>query len=506
MNKSLLICMSLFWGMSYAYSQNSVLDMKINVNAKNSEVREILDQISFQTKYYFTYSPDIIPTTGLINQKFSQTSVREILNFVLNNNNTLNYNIVEDHIIICKKNDHSYFLNNANETDGYILLKGTVKDSQTKEPLPYVSVGIYNTTTGTVTNGNGDFNLKVPNRYLDSIFFTAHIGYSVALFPLKQLVNDNIEILLKEEPISIPEVIVKNHDPALLIKKAKENIKHNYPQQTYILKAFYREGVFKKKEISSFSEAVIDIIKTPYKTNVLSDKIYINKSRKIINTHQTDTVFVKLKDGLYTALQLDFIKNPLDFFDEENFKSYKYSMVDIVSYMDKEVYVIDFEQRETIKDALFIGKLFIDMETLAVTRAEFEINFNYNTQHLNFISKKSKGFTGKPLSVKYEINYKELNGLYILNRVRADLNFRVRKKNDLFSSEFHTFFEMIIINAEEKTDETFTKNNIAQKNSVFIDNNYSYDPDFWGKENFIKPEKDIEDAMNEINAKLQLMK
>ncbi len=506
MNKSLLIFIIFCLGISHAYSQNSVLDMKVTIYAKNSDVREVLNQISSQTNFYFTYPPEIIPTTGLINQKFIQTSVREILNFVLNNNNTLNYNVVEDHILICKKDDHSYFLNNGNETGGYILLKGTVKDSRTKEPLPYVSVGIYNTTTGTITNGNGDFNLKVPSGNIDSTLFSAHIGYAVAFFPVKQLMIDNFQLFLTEELISIQEVIVKNYDPALLIKKAKENIKHNYPQQTYILKAFYREGVFKKKEISSFSEAVIDIIKTPYKANALSDKIYINKSRKIINTQQTDTVFVKLKDGLYTALQLDFIKNPLDFFDEENVETYKYSMVDIASFMDKEVYVIDFEQKETIKEAHYKGKLFIDMESLAVARAEFEINFKYNTDQLNFISKKSKGFTGKPLSVKYEINYRKLNGVYILSRVRADLYFKVRKKKDMFSSEFHTFFEMIIINAEEKTDENFSKETIAQKNTVFIDNNYNYDPDFWGKENFIKPEKDIEEAMNEINAKLQLMK
>jgi hypothetical protein len=122
-----------------------------------------------------------------------------------------------------------------------------------------------------------------------------------------------------------------------------------------------------------------------------------------------------------------------------------------------------------------------------------------------FISRKSKGFTGKPLSVKYDVSYRKFNDRYILNRVRADLVFKVRKKKDLFSSEFQTFFDMIILHAEPKTEENFANDNLAQKNSVFIDNNYSYDADFWGRDNYIKPEKDIEDALNEINVKLQFI-
>jgi hypothetical protein len=506
MNKYLLITIFLLLGTYFVSSQNSVLDQKISINVKNSDIKNILQLISTQTKYYFTYPPEIIPLNKTFTHKYDNSTVREVLDDLLNNENKLKYKVIEDHILICENSDKPNYFSGIDTTDLQILIDGKVLDKQTKEPLSFVSVGVYNTTTGTVTNQNGEFNLKIPRNYADSILFVGRLGYGLELLPIKQLQLPQINIYLEEELISIQEVIVKGNDPVKIIKKARDNISINYPQQPYLMKAFYREGVFNRKDIVSFSEAVIDIVKAPYKGIISGDKIFVNKSRKIVNTEQTDTVFVKLQDGLYTSLKLDFIKNPLDFFDEGCSDLYKFSMVDIITSLNREVYVIEFEQKEHIKDALFKGKLYIDMKLYAVAGAEFEINFKYNTENLMFISKKSKGFTGKPLSVKYVVSYRQFNDRYILNRVRADLVFKVRKKKEMFSSEFRTFFDMIILNAEVKTDDHITKENLAQKNSVFIDNNYSYDPDFWGKDNYIKPEKDIEDALNEINAKLQFIK
>ena len=50
------------------------------------------------------------------------------------------------------------------------------------------------------------------------------------------------------------------------------------------------------------------------------------------------------------------------------------------------------------------------------------------------------------------------------------------------------------------------KNFTEKKNSIFIDNHYSYDNNFWGKYNFIKPENSIEEALNKIRAKLNYTK
>ncbi len=506
MKKIFLIIFILLSGIHISYSQTTVLDQIITINAKNSDTKDIFHQISLKTGYFFTYPPDIISADKNITHKFIKQSVREILDFILINKK-LNYKIVEDHILICKNEDHQLIIsNNENETNQYIIIEGIVKEDKTEIPLSYVSVGIVNTGTGTVTNQNGEFSLKIPQSYIDSVLFVGHIGYTVELIPVNKIKFQFVKINLKEEFISIHEVIVKNNDPVILIKKALENVALNYPQNTYYLKAFYREGVFKRNEIVSFSEAVLDIVKTPYKNNIVSDKIFVDKSRKIVNTSQIDTVFVKLKDGLYTSLKLDFVKNPLDFFTEAYIENYRFATVDIITYLDRPVYVIEFEQKETVADALYKGKLFIDTEWYAVIGAEFEINFNYNTDHLMLVTAKSKGFSSKPLSVKYSVTYRKPDDKYILSRVSADLLIKIRKKRDLFSSEFHTFFEMVIVDAVIKNDENFSKDKLAQRNKIFIDNNYTYDELFWGKDNYIKPEKEIEEALKDINAKLQITK
>ena len=91
----------------------------------------------------------------------------------------------------------------------------------------------------------------------------------------------------------------------------------------------------------------------------------------------------------------------------------------------------------------------------------------------------------------------------MINHVRADLEFRIRKKRDAFSSKYKTFFETAVIEIHIDAEGKIKKNEIAKRNLIFIDNNYTYDASFWGNKNYIQPEQSIKEAINQINAKLK---
>ncbi|NJO89366.1 MAG: hypothetical protein HC831_10700 [Chloroflexia bacterium] len=66
-------------------------------------------------------------------------------------------------------------------------------------------------------------------------------------------------------------------------------------------------------------------------------------------------------------------------------------MSDIVSFNGRNVYVIDFKQKEIIKEALFQGKVYIDIEKLAFVGAEFSLNPDLIRKAQNqYISKKTR--------------------------------------------------------------------------------------------------------------------
>lgn len=84
-------------------------------------------------------------------------------------------------------------------------LEGVVKDSLSKEVLPYVSVFYKGTTDGVMTNDKGGFKIEVLPH--DSLSFSC-IGYRDVSYPLSQLRGKYSEILLSPSQYQLHEVVV----------------------------------------------------------------------------------------------------------------------------------------------------------------------------------------------------------------------------------------------------------------------------------------------------------
>ncbi len=57
------------------------------------------------------------------------------------------------------------------------MVVGTVKDSETKKPIPYVNIGIVKKNIGTVSDSEGKFDLKFPLTLENDIIKLSSIGY-----------------------------------------------------------------------------------------------------------------------------------------------------------------------------------------------------------------------------------------------------------------------------------------------------------------------------------------
>lgn len=89
-------------------------------------------------------------------------------------------------------------------------LNGTTTDSQTNKPLPFVNIGILNTSVGTVSDQNGHFMLPIPEKHRrDSITFS-YIGYETKSFSLLKPTPKTFE--LTPTATKLPEIVVKPTD------------------------------------------------------------------------------------------------------------------------------------------------------------------------------------------------------------------------------------------------------------------------------------------------------
>ncbi|OFX26303.1 MAG: hypothetical protein A2041_03265 [Bacteroidetes bacterium GWA2_31_9b] len=489
---------------SSLYSQSTVLYKKIAFKTKNKPLYTVLNEISSQIGYDFSYNADLISSNQNIKIDTDSTELFHVLDLILNDT-SLTYNIIEKQIVIHKKNSLrkiSSISQNINN-QSTIHVHGKIIDKESYEPLPFANISLFGKSIGTISNEQGEFSLKIPINLIDENIVFAYIGYKNSLFPLKDLDLSNNIIYLEKASIPIKEVIIRSNDPEILIKGAMERVEENYFTQPYIMTTFYREFVIKNKQYMSIMESLLTIYKSPYE-GLYSDQIKMIKSRKNLNYSDSDTFLLKLKGGLYASLYLDIIKNPTNFLIEENFNSYTYTLVDIVNYDNSSSYVIHFKPKYYLEDKSFCGNIYIDTENLTIKYVDFYIEPEAIEQLAHeLVVKKSMKTRVKPVSVHYWVSFRQINGVHFLNLVRGELDFKVKKHRQLFSSDFKTTFEFAVNDVDTLNIDRFKRNETIETNSIFIDKNFEYDYSFWGDYNYISPDETLEEALVRISKKLQ---
>lgn len=486
----------------YAAAQKGILDSLFTFRAGNVKTGSALSLITRETGYNFTYDSRLIDTDNHTTLTFIRQPLEQILDSILRND-SLEYTIIDKYIIISKILPEKDSWNDALLVEKQFYITGIVCDAETQEPLPFATIAVKNKVKGTVTNAEGEFGLSINHESITDTLVASYLGYIKREIPVKQAIGNNYNIGMVREFISIPEIIIRTQVPQEIINKSVNAIPKNYGNKPALLTGFYREGVMKKKELQTYLEAILQLYKSSYSGSLLSDQIRILKSRKTENTSVRDTLAVRLKAGLNTCLELDVMKNNFDFMQRQNVNDYTYRMTDIVITDDEPAYVIDFEQRPNITEPLLRGTLYINTYDFALVHADFELHPKYiDKAKGSFISSSSRGFETWPVSVKYTVSYRKVKGTYFLNHVRGDLVFNSKRRKKLFNSQFNIFFELAVTGIRTDNVNRFEREELAPIHAVFSKTITYYDYNFWGDQDFLRPEENLLQALENMKAKL----
>jgi hypothetical protein len=483
--------------------QQSILDSTFTFRAGSVKTGNALDIISRQIRYNFTYDSRLIDAGKITELTFRNTKLGVILDSLLLNDSIV-FSVIDRYIIISRTESTPSPKADSIQGEKVNYITGVIVDEETLEPLPFATIGMKNKPKGTITNGNGEFGLKITPDLTGDTLSVSYLGYYRREVPVRKALGNNFTISMKREFISIPEIIIRNQIPQEIISRARMAIPHNYGNSPALMTGFYREGVLRKQELQTYSEAILRIYKSAYTGTLLSDQIKVFKSRKIENTERTDTLAVRLKAGLSTCLELDGAKNIFDFLTSESMPDYTYRMTDIVTYDDEMAYAIEFEQRKDVEEPLYKGIVYINTIDYGILNAEFELNQSLiHKMKDTFISNQSAGFSTWPVSVKYSVTYRKMDDRYFLSHVRGDLLFSSNQKKKFFKTQFRVFFEMAITDTDLKNVARFDREELAPIHSIFSRTINSYDTQFWGNLDFLRPEDNLLQALKNMNVKLQ---
>ena len=396
---------------------------------------------------------------------------------------------------------------NKKDQQSILSIKGKVVDKETLNALVFASVTLKETNIATITNIDGEFLIKIPEGESAKSLEFSFLGYKNKTIPLSEMKNNGYKNIISMEaaPIPIKEIIVKPIDPDYIIDRTISSISSNYTDVPNLMTGFYRETIRKNRTYVSIAEALVEIFKAPYNSDMRFDATRIYKGRKSTDVVKADTVLFKLQGGPVTSLELDMIKNPEAILTKESMNYYNYSLTGIVEIDNKPHYVIDFVQRPEVKIPLFMGKLYIETNTYALTSAEFGFNLSNKEEAASlFIRKKPLGMNVTPEVATYMVKYREQGGKWYFAYSRAEVRFKCTWKKRLFKTTYTTMSEIAVTDRTDKEVIKFANKDKLKYSDIFSDRVSDFaDVEFWGDYNVIEPDQSIEAAIKRIAKKVK---
>jgi len=400
--------------------------------------------------------------------------------------------------------------NTGQQADSAYVLRGRVLGGDTNQPLVNASITVQQVNVSSVTNQDGYFSIRVPASTQNSQLIIHYLGYENKEIPVITLTDrPNNHITLNPSPIQLNEVLVVSGDGTNLVREALQRIPENYPADPNMMIAFYRESVKKGSNYISLVEAVLDVYKASYRS-YSNDQARIYIGRKATDISPRDTVLLKFQGGISDALMLDIAKNPEIVFGTDA-AEYVFHIEGLININNKPHYIISFMPHPGIEDILFRGKIYLDAESLAFARMEFNMNVEDRKDATAiFIRRKPSKMRVEVNNAHYVVNYMENNGKWYFNYSGTEVSFRVRWTNrffGLFATTYTIDSEIAVTDRYNDNVVKFPRSERIRSTDVIAERvEYFLDPNFWGEYNVIEPDQQINDAIKRLSDKLRRRK
>lgn len=313
---------------------------------------------------------------------------------------------------------------------GRTIIKGIVKDADTGDPLPYVSIILKGTSVGNITDSKGYYSIETSVPAKEILF--SFIGYQTETRTIKAGLEQVINVSLKLSSIALDEVRVKpgkkeyknKNNPAVeliekVISKKGLNRKENFDFLGYqkyekiqfalsdIKEGFMNARIFEKFNFifdnMDTTKRIGNDVLPIYIKEALSDHYYRKEPeaiKDVIRAEKTINLDEYLDNKGVTA-NLNYLYQNINIYDNEIFfltnkflspiansapTFYRYYILDTIPVKDIKCIKLFFEPRNKA-DFLFHGNLYITLDsTYAIRKVDMGINKKINIDWVKDIS------------------------------------------------------------------------------------------------------------------------
>lgn len=478
-----------------AQSGDRTLNLEVTLKTEELSKASLLDTLEQIYGLHFSYNPILLEAEKPVKVDANRKPLYVILNALINPE-VLGFKAFDNQVVFFPVQDEAEPISIPEN----IIIRGAVAEGRKGEPIPYCNIAIVSKALGTMTNQNGRFILKVPKTLMNDTLVFSSLGFESFILPIASYDGTELAIELSKKTYNLRSVDVIRYDPAFLLFKVDENIPLNYDNEYSLFSTFYRELTMENNEYIDISEAVLQVMKAPYTNETREDHVKFIKGRKGADARPLNDIKFRLQGGPYYITKLDVVKNNESFINPELRHLYTYNFDQLTSIDERQTAVVTFKPIYNLRDVLFEGKLYIDIETWAIARIEFQ----YTRQGLRMarntlILKEPKRHRAIPTDLSYVIQYKYLNNKWYLLTARSKFNITINNKEKRERTKFYSVAELLTTNIEKGDFQHFSRKEIFKSNEIFTDKIVSYDRTFWESYNVIRPEEELEKALKNFD-------
>jgi len=383
-------------------------------------------------------------------------------------------------------------------TYAQINISGKIIDQSNNQPLSFASIAVPNSTTGTMSNDGGQFEIRLKEDQTE--IQISYIGYVDTLI----VINPDIatyEIQLKPYEVQLTEITVRPLSPLEYIIQALEKYPSLIPTEPFETRSFFatrssiandKSGSYKLEEAvfkTYYTDFANDTLEEPSQlilyrsknegefTSILEENKRLNKMAKRqekrdakndkkeeepaeevvvggeLEESDTDTL---LQEGSVTININDIIgagpealirdsKNvpTLDFFNSEFFKKFSYTFGEQTFYQGRELIKIDFSNKRKVEGGFYKGSVYLDHIDLSIVALDYNARAKIPF-YINALLKTIVGFSIDSVERDVSIRNQNYQDLWYPKEVISDLRLTLKQKK-----RYETIATAQILNIEE---------------------------------------------------------
>ena len=195
-----ILLFSLFLFVPFLTNATAQSEIVISLDFANAPLSEVLNEISRQTSLSMVYNAKDVDPNRKVTIHANREKLSKVMTDLLKNTNTT-YSVRDNHLVVYSTKETPTVHSTMQQKQRTI--KGTVSDEY-GEPLIGVSVLVQGTTTGTITDIDGNYTLEILND--DAVLEFSYIGYQK--ISLRVAGASSFNIIMKEDAQQLNEVVV----------------------------------------------------------------------------------------------------------------------------------------------------------------------------------------------------------------------------------------------------------------------------------------------------------